>query len=103
MRKVRKLPCIVLLAWRENMVEMLIMGEKLASCEGRMQADHMGERALSRKAADVTCVGICKKHHGERTDYRGAFKGFTKVEMRRFCDWAIERTRRELEEMNRGK
>lgn len=103
MRTVKKLACIVRAAWRDHFVEMLMQGAVATPCGGRVQADHMGERAFGKKADDTTCVPICRNHHGERTDYRGVFKNWTKVEMRQFCDWAINWTRCELEEMNHGR
>lgn len=57
----------------------------ITSCSGPTEADHMGQRALSRKAPDSTCGPLCTQHHRERTDHTGAFKHFTQADMRAFC------------------
>ncbi len=58
-------------------------------CEGRVQADHAGTRGLGVKAPDNTCIPLCRKHHGERTDYRGYFKNWKGPQMREWNDRAI--------------
>jgi hypothetical protein len=102
MRKVRRLPCVVRVAlkfgWSLENGRLLVA----TSCSGRVQADHMGTRAYGQKSHDRECAPACKGHHGERTDSRGAFKDWTKVEMRPFCDWAIEWTQQQVKEMDRG-
>lgn len=58
-------------------------------CEGRVQADHAGTRGLGVKSADDTCIPLCRKHHGERTDYKGFFKNWKGPQMREWCDRMI--------------
>lgn len=107
MAKVRKLPCIVRtwLAILNGGTEPVtadtarewILPPKITPCTGRVQADHLGERAYGTKAHDNTCAPMCRNHHAERTDYTGPFKGWTAEDMRAWCDWAIRRTRIEIE------
>lgn len=66
-------------------------------CWGSIEADHAGPRPYGRKADDSTAIPLCTQHHRERTDYSGFFAGFTAVEMRVWCDRAIEETRATLE------
>jgi len=103
MQKVRKLGCIVRY-WADlaplGMKELNArsfafepeMSLAITTCYGRVQADHGGERAKGKKAHDRTCVPMCRKHHGERTDYRGTFKNWNAIAMRAWCDWAIRFT-----------
>lgn len=104
MKKVRKLGCIVRL-W------MSIIGKggawmqptHVTPCGGRVQADHLGQRAYSKKAHDTTCAPMCRRHHQERTDgasaRNGIFSDFKAEDMREWCDWAIRRTRIEVASM----
>lgn len=63
-----------------------------SACWGRIEADHMGERALGRKAEDDTCVPICEQHHRERTDHSGSFRHLTRDQLRPWRARAIART-----------
>ena len=56
------------------------------------EADHAGPRPLGRKADDNTAIPMCPKHHDERTDGTGFFKGWTKERMRAWCDEQIAAT-----------
>lgn len=35
------------------------------SCDGPVEADHAGQRGLSHKADDSTCIPLCRRHHRE--------------------------------------
>lgn len=70
----------------------VVMKSPTTPCRGDIEADHMGERGLGRKAPDSTCVPICSGHHRERTDFSGAFKTFTQMDMRSFVASAIQVT-----------
>lgn len=94
MRRVRKLPCIV-----RACAESSPGGIRFTTCRGRVQADHAGERAFGRKAPDDTTIPLCTKHHRERTDYTGMFKGMTADTMRAWCDWAIAMTKQDLKKI----
>ena len=61
-------------------------------CDGRVQADHAGARGMGVKAPDNTCVPLCLKHHGNRTDYRGFFRDWRGERMRAWCDLTISYT-----------
>ncbi len=65
-------------------------------CDGVVEADHAGRRALSHKADDRTCVPACTKHHRQRTDFSGPFRDWTREQMREALAAAIERTQRAL-------
>ncbi len=69
-----------------------LSARRITACEGEIEADHMGERGLSQKADDTTCVPMCNAHHGERTDHRGSFRNLTKAEVRGWRAEAIART-----------
>jgi len=105
MAKVRRLPCIVRVVQEmsdDERERLPFRFTKVTLCSGRMQADHMGERGYGTKSHDRETGPACKSHHGERTDgcgVRGCFKGWSKSEMRTFCDWAITRTQHEVKEM----
>lgn len=60
-------------------------------CDGRVEADHQGRRPTGRKAADDTCVPLCKRHHAARTAHAGLFRDATKAQMRVWMDsWIAE-------------
>jgi hypothetical protein len=61
-------------------------------CQGRVQADHAGQRPFGQKSQDDTCIPLCEKHHTNRTDYRGYFKNWTGVQMREWNDRVIHVT-----------
>lgn len=69
-----------------------------SKCGGEVEADHMGERGLGRKALDATCVPICMQHHRERTDFSGAFSFFHQHDMRAFVSIAIQFTQNRARE-----
>lgn len=79
MRIVRKLPCAV----------RTTLPTASTKCTGRVQADHAGQRPYGRKADDATCIPLCRHHHGERTDFTGTFKGWTREQMRAWLDGTI--------------
>lgn len=62
------------------------------ACDGVVEADHMGQRALSRKADDTTCVPMCTKHHRERSDHSGTFRAMTRDQLRAWRERAMMRT-----------
>ncbi len=62
------------------------------ACYGVVEADHMGDRGLGRKADDRTCVPMCVAHHRERTDQNGVFKHATKDQLREWRASVIEDT-----------
>lgn len=37
---------------------------------------------MGQKADDRTCIPLCSKHHRERTDFSGLFKGWSQDRMR---------------------
>lgn len=94
MREVRVFANVAL--WSEARRARLLeqyLNVAFSTCEGAVEADHAGERPFGRKADDDTAIPLCRKHHRERTDYTGAFRGYTAVSMRLWCDWAISLTR----------
>lgn len=91
MQWARRQPCIV----RELAPSAFMQAPDAARetpCSGRVEADHMGERGLSHKADDTTCVGICRQHHRERTDHAGTFRALTRDEARAWRAAAIAQT-----------
>lgn len=62
---VRRQPCIVR--------ELPPDPNRITPCSGHVEADHLGARAVGRKADDRTCAPLCRQHHRERTDHHGAF------------------------------
>lgn len=91
---VKKLPCAV-----EQILYFDSPRTVVALCTGRVQADHAGCRGLGQKADDRTCIPMCEKHHNARTDFAGAFKGWTQREMRDFLAEAIKRTQQAYEDV----
>ena len=66
---------------------------KLTECIGIIEADHMGARGLSHKAADDTVAPLCTGHHRERTDGSGTFKKATKELERPWRELCVARAR----------
>jgi hypothetical protein len=99
MLEVKRLPCVVR-SWG-TVLDVVFVSRMPTptTCEGRVEADHAGTRAFGRKSADDTVISLCRKHHRERTDYSGTFRGWTKADMRGWCDWAIGRTQAEVAQM----
>ena len=62
-------------------------------CRGLVEADHAGERPLGRKAADDTCIPLCRYGHQCRHARAGYFRDFTRAQMREWCDARIAETR----------
>jgi hypothetical protein len=68
--------------------------------------DHAGGlRAGSgkgQKADDTTCIPLCRKHHRERQEFGGYFKGWDKERMHAWCDAAIDATQLAYDKHVRG-
>lgn len=107
MKLVKRLPCIVrtweivrfripLAQYGEPVLDVMAM-PPITPCTGHVQADHAGKRPYGQKAPDDTCIPLCKHHHGERTDYRGTFHWWDGADMRAWCEWAIARTRADVD------
>ncbi len=62
------------------------------ACSGPVEADHAGPRPVGRRADDRTCIPLCRRHHRQRTDYRGHFYGWTAETMRAWLDARIAET-----------
>lgn len=77
--------CSVIEEWPDKSV-------RPTDCEGEIEADHMGERGLGRKADDDTCAPMCTGHHRERTDHAGTFKHIDRETERGWRARAINRT-----------
>lgn len=67
----------------------------MSGCSGNVEADHAGHRGVGRKATDDTCIPLCQRHHRQRTDFSGPFKGWNKAMMRGWLDGAITRYQRD--------
>jgi len=65
-----------------------------ARCEGAIEADHMGRRPVGRKAADDTCVPLCKRHHVARTGHSGLFRDAAQDQLRAWTSWWIAEIQR---------
>lgn len=55
-------------------------------CRWPIEADHLGEHGMGNKASDQSCAPICSRHHRDRHERRGFFKGWSKERMREWCD-----------------
>lgn len=84
MRWVRRQPCSVRVDPPDP--------NRLTPCSGRVQADHMGERAVGRKADDITCAPMCAGHHVQRSSHHGSFFELDQAQLREWRGRAIERT-----------
>lgn len=112
MAAVRRLECLVSVwvrLWNDpradvvSVVALPPMREGHWSCEGPMEADHLGERPFGQKAADETCGALCRKHHRHRTDFSGVFSSFTQATMRQWVAWALKTTARMLPSEGAGR
>jgi hypothetical protein len=65
---------------------------RITPCSGRVEADHMGDRAMGRKADDDTCAPMCHAHHVQRSSHHGSFRDLMKPELREWRARQIERT-----------
>ncbi len=58
------------------------------SCDGVTEAHHAGERGLSQRAHDWTCVPLCMLHHRQWNGASGTFRDWKKNKRReRAADW----------------
>lgn len=57
-------------------------------CDGVIEADHAGARAIGRKCHDFEVIPLCKRHHDMRPGRRGPFSLLTREEMRA---WILEK------------
>jgi hypothetical protein len=64
----------------------------MGECFGPVDPDHMGRKHMGLKASDYSAVPMCRKHHGEREDFSGAFQGYAREQMEAWKAWAIELT-----------
>lgn len=51
-------------------------------CQGDIEADHAGARAMGRKADDLSCIALCSFAHRQRTDFSGPFRAYDQPRMR---------------------
>lgn len=93
---VRGLPCAM------RFVPILGGTGPIGFCEGEVEPDHQGERGVGQKADDTSCVPMCHKHHRDRTDYRGYFKGWDGQRMRDWCNARIVETTVKVERLRAG-
>lgn len=105
--KVKGLPCILAPrlrvvateSWQDQrkatMLTSFLCGV-LTTCEGPIEADHAGRRPLGRKCSDHEAIPLCRKHHRERTDAAGYFRGWIASLMRVWLDLAIASTQATL-------
>ena len=67
-------------------------------CSGTIEADHTGmDSPMGQKAPDDTCVPLCSRHHRDRHDGLGFFRGQTREVRREWRLWAIDKTQAEYE------
>jgi hypothetical protein len=55
-------------------------------CYGRVQVDHAGNHAFGQRSPDNETIPLCRRHHQQRTDYRGYFKDFNATSMQ---EWRL--------------
>ena len=81
---VRTRPCAV----RDLLVLNAMLGIPFSTnvCTAPVEAHHAGRRGLGQKADDNTAIPLCRRHHRELHDARGAFAGWTKAERRAWQD-----------------
>lgn len=84
MRWVRRQPCSVRVDPPDP--------NRLTPCCGRVEADHMGDRAVGRKASDDTCAPMCSTHHVQRSSHHGSFYELDQEELREWRARQIQRT-----------
>ncbi len=68
------------------------------TCAGRIEVDHVGARPLGRKCSDELgqLVPLCSRAHRERTDFAGAFRDYSRADMRAFLAAAARATADQL-------
>jgi hypothetical protein len=62
-------------------------------CKGRTEACHEGKKpGIGMKCNDAETLPMCSSHHGQWTDHRGVFAGWTKEQRRQWADERIAET-----------
>lgn len=59
-------------------------------CDGRIHAHHAGARGLGQKAADATCIPLCREHHSAWHDLRVPFLRMKAEKRRTWAAFAIQ-------------
>lgn len=78
------------MGWIKQQPCLLYGADGAGDCSpGWVEADHAGTRPYGQKADDTTCIPLCSRHHRDRTDRSGFFRGKTKDWHREWCDSAI--------------
>jgi len=72
-------------------------------CEGVVEADHAGDRAGFRRAADDTCIPLCTRHHRDRHEATGPFAVMTQEERREWRADAIAETKAAVARLRSGR
>jgi len=65
----------------------------MGGCQGAVEADHAGTRAMGRKAGDDTCIPLCQHHHTQRHAFHGPFKAWDRQTMRSWLKYQISHHR----------
>jgi len=55
-------------------------------CDGPIEGDHTGRRAMGRKADDATMIALCQLAHQQRDAFHGVFATFDHDAMRAWLD-----------------
>lgn len=61
-------------------------------CAGVIEADHAGLRPAGRKCSDNETIPLCSRHHVDRHQFLGAFRGWDRARMRAWLDEQIANT-----------
>jgi hypothetical protein len=62
------------------------------TCSPVVEAHHAGRRGMGRRAHDDTAVPVCSRHHADFHANAGAFKGWSKAQLRAWAEAAIAAT-----------
>lgn len=64
----------------------------LGGCDGPIVAHHAGDRGLSHKADDSTCIPLCDGHHKAWHDAQPPFRGWSKEQREQWSVAAMAAT-----------
>lgn len=70
-----------------------LVRDVLDRCGGRIEADHVGARGLGQKSSDAESLALCSRHHSDRHNLLGVFRGWDREQMHRFFDRNLTRLR----------
>jgi hypothetical protein len=80
-----------------------LVRDVLDRCGGGIEADHVGARGLGQKSSDSESLSLCSRHHSDRHNLLGVFRGWDRERMHAFFAKHLTRLRRAYERETRDR